>query len=295
MQSRSRFVLGFVVAVASVGSPSEARAESAALVVDVDPGSDVVAEDVRRAVAAELGGAVAQTGDAAPKDARRLEVRSHGGVLLVVFHDARGRTIEREVAAPQNGADRVRLIALLAGNLARNEADELVTTEGATSAAPTAKPTDGAPSAVTLHAAPGEIVRAEIDARGALPTAAPPAPVAAPRGAWTDASPPPRAGSAQRTFGWISIGTGLAAGVLGLAELVSANRATDSLRSTCAPECTPGQMSGAQNRMVAADLLLGVGVLGTVGGVVLVLTAPGANTPVAIDVAGRSIRVVASF
>jgi hypothetical protein len=47
--------------------------------------------------------------------------------------------------------------------------------------------------------------------------------------------------------------------------------------------------------MVVADLLLGIGTIGTVTGVVLLLTAPSAKVPVAVDVGGRSIGIVGAF
>src|SRR5690349_14733402 len=95
-----------------------ALADQRALVVSVEEGSDVAEDEVRRAVDAELR--------AAPDGAAHLVVRSKDGVIVVTYRDRRGRTIARELTAPADGAARVRLIALLAGNLARNEAEELV-------------------------------------------------------------------------------------------------------------------------------------------------------------------------
>ncbi len=119
---------GFVLAafgLLATGATAHAG-EPPTLVVVVEHGSDVSAAEVMRAVARELGEKTTTPDDAAPQRTGRLDVRSRHGVVDVTFRDPRGRTLEREVAAPGDRRARVSLIALLAGNLARNEADDLV-------------------------------------------------------------------------------------------------------------------------------------------------------------------------
>jgi len=116
------FATGVVLAVGTTARAEEPRV----VVVSVERGSDVSAGDVERAIARELGEQTKQPGDPTAEHAVRLDVRSRNGALSVAFRDARGRRLVREVTAPRDGAARVSLIALLAGNLARNEADELL-------------------------------------------------------------------------------------------------------------------------------------------------------------------------
>jgi hypothetical protein len=262
MQKQRRFAVGLGFAIATAGLARSALATEGALTIDVDPTSDVAAEDVRRAIATELGGSVASSGHPAPANAGRIEVRSAGGVVRVTFHDGRGRGIEREVTAPEKEAERVRVIGLLAGNLARNEAEEIVREEQ--------------PSA---------------PASAPLPV---PAPATVPRAAWTDV-PPPRRGAALRVGGWITMGASLATGLGGVVLGVAARNSIGSLQATCAPACAVSQVQDETNQLRAADALLLIGLVGTITGTVLVLTAPNPKTPVAITVTDHEVRFVARF
>jgi hypothetical protein len=263
MQRQRRFTVGLGFAIATAGLARSALATEGALplTIDVDPSSDVAAEDVRRAIATELGASVASSGDPVPANAGRIEVRSAGGVVRVTFHDARGRGIEREVTAPEKEAERLRVIGLLAGNLARNEAEEIVREEQ--------------PSA---------------PASAPLPV---PAPATVPRAAWTDV-PPSRRGAALRIGGWITMGASLATGLGGVALGVAARNSIGSLQA-CAPSCGVSQLQNETNQLDAADALLLVGLVGTITGSVLVLAAPNPKTPVAITVTDHEVRFVARF
>lgn len=147
--------------------------ERRALVVSVDVGtSGLSPEEVRAAVAKELGVQALSEGDASGS----LSVRVLGARVRVTFTRGDGERIEREVELPRETASRVEVIALLAGNLARDEAaallaelkrsqaktqatpatDETSAPKLPLAAAPPPRPTAAAPSATadTTAAAP---------------------------------------------------------------------------------------------------------------------------------------------
>jgi hypothetical protein len=246
-------------------------------VLYLEPGSDVAAEEVARAVSVELGRPVrlGEAGSASPGDV--LIVRSQNGVIQERYADARGRHIERELTAPQDGSARVRTIALLAGNLARNEADEILAPKSAP------PPTPGA-SEIVVRVAPGDRVRTTVETNGST-TRSPPS---------TDAvvapQPAPTApileveetvhevGSKQRTWGWITFasGAGLAAAG-GVYAAVAGGQAP-----ACAEPVSPGgatgpaacTVDGSRQGVIIVDALLGAGAVLAATGLVLVLSSP---------------------
>jgi hypothetical protein len=238
------------IAIASVLFAASPALAGEPLVLHVDAGSDVAEDEVRRAIAAELGETLGTEGTGA----RRIDVRSTGGVVRVTFRDARGRTLEREVTAPADGAARVRLIALLAGNLARNEADDLVK-----------RPADDRTELI-LRVAPGETARAEVS-----PAAAPPAVVPPP-------APPPSDGSTQRTIGWIGVVAGAVTAAGGALLALSASSDNSTLENQCVPSCLASDLDAARRKALIGDVMMGAGALVGIGGAVLVLTAP-SDTP----------------
>ena len=261
------------------------------LVVAVEQGADVAPDDVRSAVSGELGEPVVGPNDPAPPDARRIEVRSHNGVIQVAFRDARGHTIERELTAPADGATRVRMIALLAGNLARNEAADLVAhpepdaVPDAAAAAPAGS--GDSMSHVSVDVAPGQELRVRL-APAALQKVEETAPAPESPPASKAATPPaiPHStgseGSTQRTLGWIGIGTGAAAVGLGIALRVMAAH-----ESSSAIGCAPGDCStkatfiddgSSSPKLVASNWALALGAALGATGVILELTAP-SSTP----------------
>jgi hypothetical protein len=105
-------------------------------------------EQVRAAVARELGTSVTLT-EKAPSGANALTL--HGGDgqhIRLSYRAADGRVIERDVDLPDASDRAVELVALLAGNLVRDEAAEL----GAAFMKKSAKPP---PPAATATTAPG--------------------------------------------------------------------------------------------------------------------------------------------
>ncbi|MCC6897402.1 MAG: hypothetical protein IT377_00430 [Polyangiaceae bacterium] len=133
--------------------------EKPSLIVSVDAGSSGVSADaVRSAIGKELGVATVAQGDGES----RLSVRIQGDRATVVF--TRGtEKIERVVDLPKEPAARVEVIALLAGNLARDEAGALLAALAPKPAepepAPPAPPPAEAPPA--SKPAPPPTVRAE--------------------------------------------------------------------------------------------------------------------------------------
>jgi len=274
------WLLAWTWAVAGTASAASPRPP---LVVAVERGSDVAPDDVRSAVSGELGEPVLGPNDPASSDARRIEVRSHDGVIHVAFRDARGHTIERELTAPADGATRVRMIALLAGNLARNEAADLVAhpePDAVPDAAASAPANDGdSMSHVKVDVAPGQELRVrlvpaalqKVEDEGAASGA--PKPATAPIIPQSTGSD----GSTQRTLGWIGIGTGVAAVGAGIAlRVMAAHDGASTI--ACAPGyCSskpPFEDDGSQPKIVASNWALAIGAALGATGVILELTAP---------------------
>jgi len=290
MKNTTKLVLSLLLAGAFTARSSGAEevagsGVSAALtiVLAVEPGSDVAEDDVRRAVAGELGARVVVSGESRPPHASSLAVSSKSGILSVTYKDDRGRTVRRELTAPADGLARVRTIALLAGNLARNEADELASRD-------TKQPADDARGQVVLRVAPGEVARAEIDARPAPRATVVAAPVVVPQ---ADEDP----GSTQRTVGWVTLGAGALAGGAGAVLASVARGHLRDLQTTCAPNCSESEVdSVSRESTLATVLLVGGGAL-AVTGIVLVLTAPRARDAraVAFGLGPGNVRLVGSF
>jgi hypothetical protein len=95
------------------------------LVVLVEPGdSGLSQEEIRSAIARELRVTVVNRPSA--RAAGTLNVRiERGSELYVRYRDATGRELSRVVDLPASRGERLDVIALLAGNLARNEATTL--------------------------------------------------------------------------------------------------------------------------------------------------------------------------
>lgn len=105
-------------AAAPAGAPSRAP-----LIVRVDAGSSGLSADViRTAIGKELGVEAVAEGEASSS----VGVRVVGNRARVSFTRASGEKLEREVELPLETSSRVEVIALLAGNLARDEASELL-------------------------------------------------------------------------------------------------------------------------------------------------------------------------
>jgi hypothetical protein len=281
------------------------------LVVEVEPGSDVAADDVARAVGAELGRPVTLAAEGGHHDGDVLSVKSKDGVISERYVDRKGRILDRELTAPQDGPARVRTIALLAGNLARDEADEIVGTSG-----DAAQRSDGR-TEIIVHVAPGDHVRTIVEANGAPALAPPPArPVAAPPPA-----PAPRAvvlhvaheapaadagtGSAQRTWGWLTLGVGLATAAAGgiyawrvtyRDDPACPSEIAKSPEAASVPVCVETNQMRQRN-VILSDALLGGGALLAAAGVVLLLTAPHESSApaVALGVGPASLHLAGTF
>jgi len=136
---RSSFLSSsWVVLAASLAFSGESRAEPAPkdspearpVIVELHSDDDSVsAEQVRAAIASELGVAAIGSGEprfAAARGDVTVTYHRERRELAVTYHDAERGTFTRVVPAPLDPKDVPREAALLAGNLARNEADELL-------------------------------------------------------------------------------------------------------------------------------------------------------------------------
>ncbi len=107
---------------AQAAAPASASSR-APLIVRVDAGSSGLSADViRTAIAKELGVEAVAEGEASSS----VGVRILGNRARVSFTRASGEKLEREVELPVETSSRIEVIALLAGNLARDEASELL-------------------------------------------------------------------------------------------------------------------------------------------------------------------------
>jgi hypothetical protein len=115
---------------AAQGAPPAATAASAApasppvtLVVDLQPGSKMNAEQLRAAVGRELGSAVVWDRNAA---GGTIVVRQDGGHVVVSYDGPDGRHDGRAIPLPDDPEHAERDIALLAGNVARDQVSPLL-------------------------------------------------------------------------------------------------------------------------------------------------------------------------
>jgi hypothetical protein len=181
-------VLAICLVFVSLSAAAEARAETAPgaetatsteLPLKLELGSSKLdAESVRKAIELELKRPVVLT--SAPGDAASLSLVVHRNhTVTVSYRSSTGSTRSRSIVIPEDGARGAEVIALLAGNLSRDEAAELL-------ADLAAKPAQPAPAAVAATSDGPEPVAEE--------RAAEPAPARVPSAA--EMRPPP---SAKRT------------------------------------------------------------------------------------------------
>jgi hypothetical protein len=259
------------------------------VVVYVEEGSDVDSAQVRRAVAAELGARVPDPGDPLPAGAGLLHVRSLEGLLRVTFRDARGRTLEREVLAPSDARNRVRMIALLAGNLARNEADDLVGPPAPPTGEESAPPPAPAPPRPSAQDVPSWRVQPAETAPATPPGSGSPqrAPAPAPE-ARSD-------GGMQRTIGWVAIGTGAVAVGVGVALRIMAtsdqNRTVSACPGNVCAASSMAELNAANSKIVASNWAFLLGGLAAATGVVLELTAPTAPNATTLAIGPLGVNV----
>lgn len=132
------FALASTLAWPALAAENAPAAESrSALVVRVDVGTSGLSPDViRTAIGKELGVETAAEGD----DKGSVSVRIVGNRARVSVVRPSGEKLEREVELPREASSRVEVIALLAGNLARDEAASLIASLKKPVAEPTPEP-----------------------------------------------------------------------------------------------------------------------------------------------------------
>lgn len=164
MKTVAALCLVLLTVLSATAGAQESAPAATTLVVSVDAGtSGLSADEVRAAIGTELGVATAAEG----RSAATIVVRIAKGRALVSVSRASGTRIEREIDLPSERAAQIEVIALLAGNLARDEAAELLsalkkkepattTTEEKAPSAPSAAPSPAAkaPASTTTAVKP---------------------------------------------------------------------------------------------------------------------------------------------
>lgn len=156
-------------------SPS-ARATAESLAAHIDTGaSGLEADRIRQAIARELG--VSVTADDTDSAALRIVIGEHRRAVITYRGPDRGAPpLERTLELPSDAARATEMLALMAGNLARDEAAELLqrlrppapaSSDGANAAPP---PTGASTTGETREAAP-PIPAAPLTATPPAPTA----------------------------------------------------------------------------------------------------------------------------
>ncbi len=179
-------------------SSAEAEVESPrVLVVAVDPGaSGLDPEAVRGAIARELR--VDVTVEPSPNSLGELAVRIAGGQIQMSFVSADGGTVRRTVELPPEPERQLEVVALLAGNLARDEAGELLAQFARQEPEEGAEPTE--PGAAEDAATEPEAEK-ETRPEPSKPPAAPAAPA--------PAAPPPEEPADDEELDWLPINLSL--------------------------------------------------------------------------------------
>lgn len=152
---------------AEASPPAEAQAPAYTLEVDSDAPAALSYDAVAARLATDLGGSVSPAGGKSPtRAAVTIRYRDASRLLTVRADHAGGRSISREVTAEGDAAAVQREAILLAGNLARDEASELIDELAAKKTTPAAiedKPPEPAPApapALEPEAAPAPIAEA---------------------------------------------------------------------------------------------------------------------------------------
>ena len=132
------FAIGLVVALR--GTPAHAAGSPLLVVVEAPPDLEMDAGEVRRAIGAELGEpTIAPSKVARDWTSRALVVAVDRQRITMSLRDSETEPIVRAVASPPERAARLRVIAWLAGNLARDQVTSVV--------AEPARPEPAAPAA----------------------------------------------------------------------------------------------------------------------------------------------------
>jgi hypothetical protein len=161
--SRLAACVSFAASALAVARPATAQTPPPVTVLEVHaPPAAISPEALREAVAHELGALVVMPVDpaataATPAGAAHLTIVFDAARRLVLtYRDASGREVFRTVAQPSDPTAAVALIAFLAGNLARNETDQVLD-ELRLRRAPATAPSENvvvAPTAVGSTSAP---------------------------------------------------------------------------------------------------------------------------------------------
>ena len=182
--SRARFA---ALAVLLVSGAARAEGNDAALMVavEIDAGLGVDAGEVRGAIGAELHRPIAAPAAAPGTEMGEILLVSMGrGRTVVSFRSRADETAAREIATPPDRSARLRAVAWLAGNLARDQVSGLLLATGAEPApVPPAAPPPATDSVPTTTQPPPVTTPAAESASVVVRTARDEAPAAEPT--WT--------------------------------------------------------------------------------------------------------------
>jgi len=172
-------VLGLAATASAQTAP--AAAASPALPLELDLGSsELDAESVRKAVELELQHPVVLT--ASPAGEPSLSVIVHANrTVTVSYRTSTGLTRTRSIGIPENGARGAEVIALLSGNLSRDEAAELLADLAAKTAPPAAAVASPQSSEETPNLAKESELKPDASAKPSTAEARPPLSPAGPQ------------------------------------------------------------------------------------------------------------------
>lgn len=177
--------LSFSVGARAQSAASSAAATAEALPLELELGSSKLdAEAVRKAVELELKRPVVLAASA--ENGAALTVSAHADrTVTVSYRTSTGELRSRSIGIPEDGARGAEVIALLAGNLSRDEAAELLAALAA-KAEPATDTSAGAPAASEVPGSPAAKSTPEPTAAASAAEARPPSAKPAPR-----SGPPP--------------------------------------------------------------------------------------------------------
>lgn len=120
-------VLGTTIVTARAARAGEGGATPLMVAAEIEPGVGLEAEDVRRVIAQELHRKVVAPAAAPAVDVQDVLLVSVGRAHTVVsFRASAGQRASRAILTPSDRAGRLRAVAWLAGNLARDQVSPIV-------------------------------------------------------------------------------------------------------------------------------------------------------------------------
>lgn len=173
---------------AALAAPAQGREDPLLVVVEAAPAVGVDAAEIRRVVRAELGAPIVAPDEAERAPSRALVVAVNRERIAVSFRPGGDAPVSRAIPTPADHAGRLRAIAWLAGNVARDQVGPLL--DETTVDLPYAGAADLAAPGTAAPSAPASPLPTEPPPLAHEPAAvvSAPAPVAATGSAWSVAA-----------------------------------------------------------------------------------------------------------